>query len=153
MPTISPGGLVTLNSAVNVERSVPTQGADGGTVQHYATVASAVPVLITSFRGGREHDFDTDATKDRGRLSGIDPSLLRGDTRLLVVTPPPGRPEMAGWYLRVESPTGHPAGQAGLAGARVSLDWSHLPLPTTDGVLEITSPVVTLTAPVIRTYD
>lgn len=130
MGMLSPGSNINANSACTVQAYVITQGTDGGTVETYSTVvATGVPTLITGLAGDRDGTFGTDAQRDRGKLTTADTSVNRTDVRLLVTTAPPDRPEMLGWYLRINSPQGHPSGQFGLAAARVTVDWSRLDMP------------------------
>jgi len=122
------GNLVRSNAVVTVQ-AVTVAQADGGTVETFSTVvATGVPVLITGMSGSRDAPYGTDAATDRGKLSGVDASLNRLDVRLLVTTAPTDRPEMLGWYLRI-TPVGHPGGQYGLVGQRVTADWSRVEIP------------------------
>lgn len=119
--------IIRTNATVDIESVTVTQGADGGTVETFPTVvASAVPVLISLFAVGRDGSFGTDACRDRGTLRGEHTSLGRADVRLKVVSGP-ATLGMAGWYLRVSDPTGHPGGR--MVPPTVEVKWERIELP------------------------
>jgi len=126
-PIFGIGRLIQSNCVVDVQSSTVSI-AGGGTVETFAVLAAAVDVLATQFNDEKKGNFRTDAPRSDFTVTGVDPSLNRGDIRLRVVSHE-SLPLLVGKYLRINSSTGHPAGEGGLLTARVTLKCTLLSLP------------------------
>lgn len=126
MGLISPMSLIDPNSTVTIQ--TPTVSVAGGVTQAWANTVVGVLTLITQASGSRNPKSGGDFETDGYTISGIDAALTYTHSRIKV-TAFTSRPELVGRFFRVESTATHPAGQEGLADARIGVKITLLNIP------------------------
>ncbi len=129
MSIFGPGRIITTNATVDIEPYQTAIGDDGGTVYTYApAIVTGVPVLFTLHSGSRDGSYGTDAQRDSGTISGVEPQLNRADIRLKVASYDENT-EYVGTYWRVTAFQRHPNGRGGLLKYRITLQVEQLDMP------------------------